>query len=151
MTDYFLFSLKKRLTIFNYTLYLNIIEEYIINYIEEWNLLDLNYKVPNKIPYYYDFLYKVLKEETNKLKNIQKNTNTKSVVLINLEKQGNFAKYFDNYEIFIKQNAKIIKKLQKNVFFTNLQFSKTNGTFQSLKCLDLLGEEEEFLNKIKII
>jgi predicted transcriptional regulator len=151
MNDYFLFSVKNRLTIFNYTLYLNIIEETIIKYIEEWNLLDINYKVPNKIPYYYDFLYKVLKEETKNLQNIQKSTNTKSIVLINLEKKGKFAKYFDNYEVFIKQNKKILKKLQKNVFLTDLEFSKTNGTFQHLNCLELLGEEEEFLKKLTIV
>jgi hypothetical protein len=151
MTDHFLFSLKNRLTIFNYTLYLNIIEETIIKYIEEWNLLDINYKVPNKIPYYYDFLYKVLKEETKNLQNIQKSTNTKSIVLINLEKHGKFAKYFDNYDVFIKQNTKILKKLQKNVFFTNLDFLKTNGMFKNIKCLELLGEEEEFLKKLTIV
>jgi hypothetical protein len=151
MTDYFLFSLKNRLTIFNFTLYLGIIEKYIINYIENWNLLDSNHKVPNKKQYYYDFLYKVLKEETEKLQNIQKKTNTKSIVLIDLQKQGNLAKYFENYEIFIKQNAKIMKKLHKNTFFTNLSFNKTNGVFQNLKCLELLGEEEEFLKKLKIV
>jgi hypothetical protein len=151
MTDYFLFSLKNRLTIFNYTLYLSIIENSIINYIESWNLLDLNYKVPNKKQYYYNFLYKVLKEETENLQNIQKKTNTKSIVLIDLQKQGNLAKYFENYEGFIKQNAKIMKKLHKNVFFTDLSFNKTNGSFQNLKCLDLFGEEEEFLKKLKIV
>jgi hypothetical protein len=151
MTDYFLFSLKNRLTIFNYTLYLSIIENSIINYIESWNLLDLNYKVPNKKQYYYNFLYKVLKEETENLQNIQKKTNTKSIVLIDLQKQGNLAKYFENYEVFIKQNTKIMKKLHKNVFFTDLSFNKTNGSFQNLKCLDLFGEEEEFLKKLKIV
>jgi len=151
MTDYLFLSLKNRLTIFNYTLYLNIIEETIIKYIEEWNLLDKDYKVPNKIPYYYDFLSKVLKEEIDKIKKIQKNTNTKSIVLINLQKKGKFSKYFNNYDVFIKQNVKILKKLEKNVFITDLEFSKTNGTFQYLNCLDLLGEEEEFLKKLTII
>lgn len=147
MTDYFLISLKKRLTIFNYTLYLSIIEKYIIKYIEEWNLLNKSYQVPKKTSYYYDFLYNILKEETEKLKNIEKKLHFKSIILINLEKRGNYSEYFEDYNSFLKQNIKILKKLHKNVKITDLNFNKVNGLYQKIPCLSLTGEEEEFLKK----
>jgi hypothetical protein len=149
MTDYFLFSLKNRLTIFNYTLYLSIIEEYIIKYLKEWDLLNDYSKVSKKTSYYYDFLYKVLKEEIKKLKNFEKENHCKSLILINLHKKGKYSKYFENYDLFLKQNIKALKKLHKNVVLTELDFTKTNGLYKNIQCIQLSGDEEEFLNKLK--
>lgn len=145
--DYFLFSLKNRLTIFNYSLFLGIIEFNTIKYIDDWNLLTENFKIPNKISYYYDFIYNILKEQVLELKKIQKKNHSKSVILINLQKNTQYSHTFEKYDVFLKQNIKILKKLHKNVIFTELEFTKTSGTYMGLKCLEENGEEFEFLKQ----
>lgn len=145
--DYFLFSLKNRLTIFNYSLFLGIIEFNTIKYIDNWNLLTENFKIPNKISYYYDFIYNILKEQVVELKKIEKKNHSKSVILINLQKHSQYSSRFENYDKFLKQNIKILKKLHKNVIFTDLDFTKTTGTCMGIKCLEENGEEFEFLKQ----
>jgi hypothetical protein len=145
--DYFSYSLKNRLTIFNYTLYLNIIEEYIIDYINDWNLLTIDNKVPNKKSYYYNFLYKVLEKEVLDLLKTQKSTHSKSIIIINLNNKGKFYNKFENYKKFLNDNIKILKKLHNNVIFTDLSFVNTNGKYKGINSLSLNGDEVEFLQK----
>jgi hypothetical protein len=145
--DYFSYSLKNRLTIFNYTLYLNIIEEYIIDYINDWNLLTIDNKVPNKKGYYYNFLYNVLEKEVLDLLKTQKSTHSKSIIIINLNNKGKFYNKFENYKKFLGENIKILKKLHNNVIFTDLPFININGKYKGINSLSLNGDEVEFLQK----
>jgi hypothetical protein len=145
--DYFLFSLKNRLTIFNYSLFLGIIEFNTIQYIDNWNLLTENFKIPNKINYYYDFIFNILKEQVIELKKIEKKNHSKSVILLNLQKPSQYSNRFENYDKFLKQNIKILKKLHKRVIFTDLDFTETTGTYMGIKCLEENGEEIEFLKQ----
>jgi len=145
--DYFIYCLKNRLTVFNFTLYLNIIEKKIFNYINEWNLLNDNNKIPHKISYYYDFLYLLLEKEVLNLRILEKELHSKSIIVFNKQDSTNYSNNFENYDKFINQIIKILKKLHKNVFLTTLSFNNTIGKYKNLKCLELNGEENEFFQK----
>jgi len=145
--DYFVYCLKNNLTIFNYNIFLNIIEKKIFYYINEWNLLNENNKIPYKISYYYNFLFLLLEKEILSLKILEKELHSKSIIVFNKDKRGSFSEKFENYEKFINQNIKILKKTHKNVFLTDLNFNNIIGNYKNIKCLELSGEESEFLQK----
>ena len=119
----------------------------IFYYINEWNLLNNNNKIPHKISYYYDFLYLLLEKEVLNLKILEKELHSKSVIVFNKQIPTDSSINFENYDKFINQIIKILKKLHKNVFLTNLSFNKTVGKYKNLKCLELNGEENEFFQK----
>jgi hypothetical protein len=145
--DFLVYSLNNRLLIFKFNDYLDIIEKNIFEYVDEWNLLTENYKIPERISYFEEFMIKSLKEQIFLFKSIQKKTHSKGIVIFNEHLNSGFSKKFENYESFKTTFKKVIKKLYKQSYFVDLQFNTINGVYLNIKCVEPNGEESEFLQK----
>lgn len=147
INDFAVYSVNRRLLIFKLNNYTNIIEENLYKYIDEWNLLTENFKIPNKISYFEDYLTSSIKEQVFLFKKAQKLLSSKGIVVYNPNLNSSFTCKFENYNKFTSKIKSIIKKLYKNTYFTELQFNNTIGLYLNYRSIDLNGEEIEFLQK----
>lgn len=147
INDFAVYSVNRRLLIFKLNNYTNIIEENLYKYIDEWNLLSEDYKIPDKIRYFEDYLISSIKEQVFLFKKAQKNLHCKGIIVYNPEISSVFTSKFVNYKKFTGKVKSIIKKMYKNTYFTELQFNTTIGLYLNYRSVELNGDEIEFLQK----
>jgi hypothetical protein len=147
INDFAVYSVKHRLLIFKLNNYTNVIEENLFKYIDEWGLLTENFKIPDKISYFEDYLISSIKEQVFLFKKAQKLLSSKGIIIYNPCVNSVFTCKFENYIKFTGKIKSIIKKLYKNTHFTDLQFNTTIGLYLNYRSIDLNGEEIEFLQK----
>lgn len=142
------YSVKSRLLVFRLNSCTDIIEENLYSYIDRWGLLTENHKIPNKVGYYEDYLVSSIKEQVFLFKESQKLLRSKGIIVFNPNMVSNFTSKFENYKKFTSKIKDITKKIYKDTYITDLQFNNTTGIYLNYKCLELNGEEIEFLQKI---
>lgn len=146
-SDYIFFCLKNRVILLNYALFLIIIGNKVLSYIEEWNLLKGN-KVPNYKKYYLSYLNLLIEEEFSKIKVLENIFYSKSLFIFNIPQKNHFCiGFFENFENFNKHVKEIVKKHHKKIIKSNLSFDKKSSLYKNIKVIELSGEEEEFLKK----
>jgi hypothetical protein len=147
VNNFAFYSVKHRLLVFKLNNYTNVIEENLFKYIDEWGLLTPDYKIPNKVKYFEDYLVSSIKEHVFLFKIAQKSLNSKGIIIYNPNMISNFTNKFENYNKFTSKVKSIVKKMYKNTYFTELQFNKVTGLYLNYQCIELNGEEIEFLQK----
>ncbi len=146
-TDYLQIDLKNRILILNFNIYLNSIMPDIVDYLNEWGLIkESQIKGTEKTLKY--FIEKKVLEEIKTFKEKYKTLHFKGLIVLNfLENNMPWESYFLNKEKIVKSIKRLFLKNYKNSFESFNTFNKTEGFYKSYNCLNLSGEEKEFLIK----
>jgi len=150
--DHLVVHLPQRIIIFPFHNYLDSFLTRIVNKYTEWDLLK-NKKITGREKYFKFFVEKEISDIIFDIRIVYQNYNIKILTVSkNYTIPDIFDNYIDNKEFVIKSIYKIFKKNCNTYFYDNIpdifNFNTSGRFYKGLKCVDLTGEETEFIIKI---